>query len=142
MTWEGEQVADMLTSVSNSVSYPHVLAHKRIPPSSLSGFFCTNYRTTETPDGPSPLYSRNDRGYSEAPEILTIQYLGLAVFANPCQLQVYETRVPHRPHCYGCTRHMHRIFYFVLAVSLIPIRHLQPRASRHFLSSASGGRTL
>ena len=59
VAWEVEQLADMSTALSKSVSYPHVFAHKRISLPSLSWIYCTgtNYRTTETPSGPTPLYS-------------------------------------------------------------------------------------
>ena len=41
---------------SNSVSHPLVFAHERISLPKLSGFYCTHYRTPETPNGPTPLY--------------------------------------------------------------------------------------
>ena len=55
VAWEGEQQADMSTAVSNSASYLHVFAHKHISLPPMSGFYCTNCRTSETPNGPIPL---------------------------------------------------------------------------------------
>ena len=93
----------MSTVFSNSVSRLHVFAHKRTFPPSLPELYCTNSRMTETPNSPTPLYSPNNRGYySETSTIYPIQqYLGLAVFANPCQSLVYETLAPHHLQYYG-----------------------------------------
>ena len=55
MAWEGEQLADISATVSNSASYPHVFDHKHISLPPLSGFYGANSRTTETPNGPTPL---------------------------------------------------------------------------------------
>ena len=50
-------MADMSTSFSDSVSRPHVFAHKRGSLASLSGFYCTHFQTTEAPNGPTLFYS-------------------------------------------------------------------------------------
>ena len=102
MAWEGEQLADMPTTVSISASYPHVFAHKHISLPPLSGFYCANSRTTETPNGPTLLTPPQPRLLRDCYSY-PIQYLDLAVFANLCQLLVYETPVVHRPHYSGCT---------------------------------------
>ena len=67
-----------------------------------------HFQTTETPNGQdhSTPHPRLAWDFSSYP----IQYLDLAVFANPCrplsiyfELIVYDTQVAHCPHCYVCT---------------------------------------
>ena len=68
VAWEGELVADMSTAISDFVSRPHVFDHKRVSLPSLSGFYCTQFQTTETPKGPTPFYASSTSGYPHMPQ--------------------------------------------------------------------------
>ena len=116
VAWEGEQLADMSTAVSNSASYPHVFAHKYISLPPPSGFYCANSRTTETPNGPTPLIPPQPRLLRDFYSFYPIQYLDLTVHANLCQLLVYEAPAVHRPHYSRCTPYIHRTSTSVLSV--------------------------
>ena len=83
VAWKGEQLAHMFTALlSNSASYPHVFAHKRISLLSLSGLYSTNSRTTETPKCPTPLYSPNNRGFLQSPRFSITIWLFLQTLAS------------------------------------------------------------
>ena len=111
--------------------HAHMSLLIRISLPSLSGLYCTNSRTTEIPNGPTPLYSPNNRGSSETSAVYPIQYHDLAVFANPCQLLFCETHARNNPG-------VHVIF------DGFPFRQFTSlrKRRRNSYPHVSGGRTL
>ena len=115
---------------TNSVSCSHFFAYTRISLLSLSGLYCTNYRKTEIPNGPTPLYSTDNRGSSKTSTVYPIQYHDLAVLANPCQLLFFETHARNIPGV--------RVIF-----NEFPFRHItSSRKRRRIYPHVCGGRTL
>ena len=70
---EGEQVADMSTALSTSVSYPHFIAHTLISlPSPPAFHFASCYQTTETPNGPTLLLYSSTTEVTSRPQQFSI----------------------------------------------------------------------
>ena len=103
VAWEGDLLANTSTAQYPPLWHAHTsFPTKRVSLLSLSGFYCTRSRSTETPKWYNTNLPLHVRGGAGTSALDPNQCPDLAVSSNPCQLLPYETPFPRPPHYCGC----------------------------------------